>query len=64
MVDAKLAGSRNQARTLIRDKAVSLFAQGENGAAERITDSDFTLDAVDGAILKVGKLRYIRIKVQ
>jgi tyrosyl-tRNA synthetase len=62
MIDAKLAASRNQARELIRQKAVTIFPAGETSSSERITDAEYTLDVIDGAILKVGKLRYVRIK--
>lgn len=64
MVDANLVSSKNQARELIRQKAVSLFLEGETSTPERIASPDYQLDVVDGAILKVGKLRYIRIKAQ
>ncbi len=62
MVDAKLASSNNKARELIKQGGVSIFPQGEDGEAERIADADFVVDVVDGAILKVGKRQYIRIK--
>ncbi len=62
MVDAKLAASRNQARELLKQNAVSWFPAGEASNPEHITDFDFMLPAVDGAVLKVGKRRYIRIK--
>jgi tyrosyl-tRNA synthetase len=62
MVDAKLAASRNQARELLKQNAVSWFPAGEASNPEHITDFDFLLPAVDGAVLKVGKRRYIRIK--
>jgi tyrosyl-tRNA synthetase len=62
MVDAKLAGSNNKARELIKQGAVSLFPQGKADESERITNSEYTLEPVDGAILKVGKRQYIRIK--
>ena len=62
MVDAKLAASNNKARELIKQGGVSIFPQGEAGEAERIADADFVVDVVDGAILKVGKRQYIRIK--
>lgn len=63
MVDAKLAASRNQARELLKQNAVSWFPAGEASNPEHITDFDFLLPAVAGAVLKVGKRRYIRIKV-
>src|SRR5436305_5632837 len=64
MVDAKLAASKSEARRLVHQGAVSFFPEGEAGEAERITDVDFTVPVIDGAILKVGKLHYIRIKSQ
>ena len=62
MVDAKLAGSNNKARELLKQNAVSLFPQGATGDPIRITDNEYTLDPLDGAILKVGKRQYIRFK--
>jgi tyrosyl-tRNA synthetase len=62
MVEAKLAGSNNKARELIKQGGVSLFLKGEVGEAQRITDIDFTVDVIDGAVLKVGKRQYLRIK--
>jgi tyrosyl-tRNA synthetase len=62
MVEAKLAGSNNKARELIKQGGVSLFPKGEVGEAQRITDVDFIVDVIDGAILKVGKRQYLRIK--
>ncbi|GAC1365857.1 MAG: tyrosine--tRNA ligase [Ktedonobacteraceae bacterium] len=63
IVDAKLAASNNKARELIKQGGVSLFPQGEAGEPERVADADFIVDAIEGAILKVGKRQYIRIKV-
>lgn len=62
MVDAKLAAGNNKARDLIKQGGVSLFPEGEAGEAERIRDIDFVLPARDGAVLKVGKRHYIRIR--
>ncbi len=62
MVDAKLAGSNNKARELIKQGAVTLFPKGETGESVRITDGDFKVDVIEGAILKVGKRQYIRIR--
>ncbi len=62
MVEAKLASSNNKARELIKQGGVSLFPEGEGGEAQRIRDIDFIVDVIDGAILKVGKRQYIRIK--
>jgi len=62
MVDAKLAKSKGEARRLIQQGGVSFFPDGEAGGARRITDVNFMVPAVDGAVLKVGKLQYIRIK--
>src|SRR5256884_5966938 len=41
MVEAKLAGSNNKARELIKQGGVSLLPKGEAGEAQRITDGDF-----------------------
>ncbi len=64
LVDAKLESSNNRARTLIKEGGVTWFPKGEAGEPERITDFNFLLPAVDGAVLKVGKRRYIKIKAQ
>lgn len=63
IVDAKLARSRGEARRLVQQGGISFFAEGESGEAQRITDVSFTVPVIDGAILKVGKLQYIRIRV-
>jgi tyrosyl-tRNA synthetase len=62
IVDARLAGSNNKARELIKQGGVSIFWKGEIGEAQRITDADFVVPIEDGAIVKVGKRQYIRIK--
>jgi tyrosyl-tRNA synthetase len=61
IVDAGLAASKNEARRLVQQGGVTFFAQGEGGAAERVGSVDWSVPVSDGAILKVGKLRYIRI---
>jgi tyrosyl-tRNA synthetase len=61
MVDAHLAKSKSDARRLIQQGGVSFFPQGEAGETQRITAIDFVAPAPGGAILKVGKLHYIRI---
>jgi len=62
IVEAGLAASNNKARELIKQGGVSLFSKGASGDSERISDANYTLDVIDGAILKVGKRQYIRIK--
>lgn len=62
LVDAKLAKSRTLARSLVEQGGVSLFPEGKASEAQRIEDVDFIVPAQDGAILKVGKLKYIRIR--
>ena len=62
MIDAKLASSKSEARRLIQQGGVSFFPSGESGESERITDVDFVVPVIDGAVLKVGKLQHIRIK--
>lgn len=61
MVDARLAKSKSDARRLIQQGGVSFFPQGEAGEAQRVTAIDFMVPAQNGAILKVGKLQYMRI---
>jgi tyrosyl-tRNA synthetase len=62
IVEAGLAGSNNKARELIKQGGVSFFLQGEAGEVQRITDTDFVVPAEGGAIIKVGRRQYIRIK--
>ncbi len=62
LVDAKLAKSRTEARKLVEQKGVSFFPEGKTSDAQRINDDDFIVPVRDGAILKVGKLKYIRIR--
>ena len=64
MVDARMVASKSEARRLIQQGGVSYYADGESGEAERINSLDWTVPVRDGAILKVGKLQYIRIKAQ
>jgi tyrosyl-tRNA synthetase len=62
LVDAKLAKSRTEARKLVEQGGVSFFPDGKTHDPQRVTDVDFIVPADEGAILKVGKLKYIRIK--
>lgn len=62
LVDAKMETSNNRARNLIKEGGVSWFPPGESSEPERITDFNFVLPAVNGAVVKAGKRRYIRIK--
>jgi tyrosyl-tRNA synthetase len=62
LVDAKLAKSKTEARNLIDQGGVSLFYEGERSEAQRISDVNCIVPAIENAILKVGKLHYIRIK--
>jgi tyrosyl-tRNA synthetase len=63
LVDAKLAKSKGEARRLIQQGGVSFFPAGEASEAQRIRDVDFIVPMIDGAILKVGKLHYIKIRI-
>jgi tyrosyl-tRNA synthetase len=62
IVDAKLANSKSEARRNVQQGGVSFFPGGEAGEAERVNDVNFIVPLLDGAILKVGKLHYIRLK--
>jgi tyrosyl-tRNA synthetase len=61
MVDARLAKSKSEARRLIQQRGVTFYPRGESSEAQIITEIDFIVPAQIGAILKVGKLQYIRI---
>jgi tyrosyl-tRNA synthetase len=62
MVDAKLAKSKGEARRLIQQGGVSLIYDGRASEGQRINDIDFIVPAEDGAIVRVGKLKFIRIR--
>lgn len=62
IVEAGLAASNNKARELIKQGGVALFTHGASGESERISDPNYNVEVIDGAILKVGKRQYIRIK--
>jgi tyrosyl-tRNA synthetase len=62
IVDARLARSKSEARRYVQQGSVSFFPAGEAGDVQRINDIKFSVPVIDGAILKVGKLQYIRIK--
>jgi tyrosyl-tRNA synthetase len=61
LVEAKLRNSNNEARTLIKQGGVTLFAPNDS-EGQRITDPNYTVAVTDGAVLKAGKRQYIRIK--
>jgi tyrosyl-tRNA synthetase len=62
MVDAKFVNSKSVARRTVQQGGVSFFPEGEAGEGERVKDVDYMVPVIDGAILKVGKLHYIRIR--
>ena len=62
IVDARLASSKSEARRYVQQGSVSFFPAGETGDVQRINDIKYSVPVIDGAILKVGKLQYIRIK--
>jgi tyrosyl-tRNA synthetase len=62
IVDAKLAKSKGESRRLVQQGGVSFFPAGEASEAQRICDVNFVVPVFDGAILKIGKLQYIRIR--
>lgn len=63
IVSAKLASSKSEARRLVQQGGVSFFPEGETSAPENITDAEQIVPLHDGAILKVGKRHYIRLRV-
>ena len=62
IVDARMASSKSEARRYVQQGSVSFFPAGEAGEVQRINDIKYSVPVIDGAILKVGKLQYIRIK--
>ena len=62
IVGARMASSKSEARRYVQQGSVSFFPAGEAGDVQRINDIKFSVPVIDGAILKVGKLQYIRIK--
>jgi tyrosyl-tRNA synthetase len=62
IVDARMANSKSEARRYVQQGSVSFFPAGEAGEVQRINDIKFSVPVINGAILKVGKLQYIRIK--
>ncbi len=63
MASARLASSKSEARRLVQQGGVSFFPEGETSIAENIVDAEQIVPLRDGAILKVGKRHYIRIRV-
>ncbi len=57
-----LVTSNNEARTLISQKAVAIYLDGENGEEQRITEPSFVVPVKDGAIVRAGKRKYVRIR--
>ena len=57
-----LVTSNNEARNLITQKAVAIYLDGENGEEQRITEPTFVVPVKDGAIVRAGKRKYVRIK--
>jgi tyrosyl-tRNA synthetase len=62
MVDLKIVPSRNEARRRIQQGGVTFYPEGDINHAERITDVEYMLPALDGAVLKVGKLSYLKLR--
>ena len=57
-----LVTSNNEARTLISQKAVAIYLHGESSEEQRITEATFVVPVQDGAIIRAGKRKYVRIK--
>lgn len=58
---AGLAASKSAARQLVVQGGVLFRPQGANGPTERITDINLLVPAQEGAELRVGKLKYLRV---
>src|SRR6266852_3040519 len=62
LVDAKLASSKSEARRLVQQGGVTFFPGGSEERSQPIEDVGFIVPVLDGAILKVGKRQYVRIR--
>jgi tyrosyl-tRNA synthetase len=63
LVDAKLVKSKGEARRLVQQGGVSFFPAGEASGPQHIRNVDFIVPTIDGAVLKIGKLHYIKIRI-
>jgi tyrosyl-tRNA synthetase len=59
---AKLVSSNNEARNLIKQDAVGIYLDGDNGAETRITDVETLVPAKDGVIVRAGKRKFARVR--
>ncbi len=57
-----LVTSNNEARTLITQKAVAIYLNGEQSEEQRITEATFVVPIREGAIVRAGKRKYVRIR--
>jgi len=62
IAEAKLASSKSEARRLVQQGGVTFFPEGTEERSQVVEDVGFTVPVLNGAVLKVGKLRYIRIR--
>src|SRR5713226_701719 len=62
MVEAKLASSKSEARRLVQQGGVTFFPEGTEERSQTVEDVGFIVPVIDGAILKVGKRQYVRIR--
>ncbi len=63
IAEAGLVPSRSRARDLIQQGGVYFYPEGAESEAQRLTDVNFVVPAHDGAIVQVGKLQFVRIRV-
>ncbi len=62
IVQAKLASSKAEARRLVQQGGVTLFPDGTEDRPQPVDDIGFTVPVINGAVLKVGKRQYVRIR--
>jgi tyrosyl-tRNA synthetase len=62
LVDSGMAASRNEARNLIKQGGVSFYASGRAEDEQRITSFEFLVPVRDGAVVRAGRRRYVRIR--
>ncbi len=63
LVESGMAASRNDARRLIEQGGVAFYASGRPEDEQRITSFEFLVPVRDGAVMRAGRRRYVRIKM-
>lgn len=60
LVELKLCASNGEAKRMIEENAVSVYSNSEE---RRITNSKEELELMDGLVIRVGKRRFVRVRL-